>query len=87
MWCKVNFVLKPNFLNMEPAFKYVIWEFLEHNLTSETQLLAAVLYGTVLMINANRIPEMKLTFLPPGGKKERVGAPSPGLWLGLGHRR
>ena len=45
----------PIFLNMESAFKYVIWEFLEHNLTSETQLLAAILYGTVLMINAKKV--------------------------------
>ena len=40
---------------MESVFKYVIWEFLEHNLTSETQLLAAILYGTVLMINAEKV--------------------------------
>ena len=34
------------------------------------------------------IPEMKLTFLPPGGKRsslQRIGAPGPGVWqFGLG---
>ena len=33
---------------MEFAFKYGIWEFLIHDLTPETQLLAATGYGTDL---------------------------------------
>ena len=33
---------------MEFAFEYGIWEFLVHDLTSETQLLAATWYGTGL---------------------------------------
>ena len=35
-------------LNMEFAFKYGIWEFLILDLTPETQLLAAIGYGTDL---------------------------------------
>ena len=33
---------------MEFTFKYEIWEFLKHDLTPETQLLAAIGYGTDL---------------------------------------
>ena len=33
---------------MEFAFKYRTWEFLIHDLTPETQLLAAIGYGTDL---------------------------------------
>ena len=33
-------------VNMEFAFKYGIWEFLIHDFTPETQLLAAIGYGT-----------------------------------------
>ena len=33
---------------MEFAFKYGIWEFLIHDLTPETQLLAAIGYGNDL---------------------------------------
>ena len=33
---------------MEFAFKYGIWAFLIHDLTSTTQLLAAIGYGTDL---------------------------------------
>ena len=33
---------------MEFAFKYGIWEFLIHDLTPETRLLAAIGYGTDL---------------------------------------
>ena len=40
-----------DFLNMEFALKYVIWEFLKHNLTSETQLLAAIWHATVLIFD------------------------------------
>ena len=36
---------------MEFAFKYGIWEFLKHNLTSETQLLAATWHATVLIFD------------------------------------
>ena len=39
-------VVKKDFLNMEFAFKYGIWEFLIHNLTPETQLLTAIGYET-----------------------------------------
>ena len=35
-------------LNMEFALKYGIWEFLIHDLAPETQLLAAIGYGTDL---------------------------------------
>ena len=41
---KILFETK-DFLNMEFAFKYGIWEFLIHDLTSETQHLAAIGYG------------------------------------------
>ena len=37
-----------DFLNMEFAFKYGIWGFLIHDLTPETQLLAATGNGTDL---------------------------------------
>ena len=37
-----------NFLYMEFVFKYGIWEFLIHDLTPETQLLAAIDNGTDL---------------------------------------
>ena len=33
---------------MEFAFEYGIWEFLIHDLTPETQFLAAIMYGTDL---------------------------------------
>ena len=33
---------------MEFTFKYGVWEFLVHDLTPETQLLAAIGYGTDL---------------------------------------
>ena len=41
-------VVTKDFLNMELAFKYGIWEFLTHNLTPETQLLTAIGYETDL---------------------------------------
>ena len=37
-----------DFFNVEFAFKYGIWEFLIHDLTPETQPLAAKGYGTDL---------------------------------------
>ena len=37
-------------LNMEFAFKNGNWEFLIHDLTPETQLLAAIGYGTDLYV-------------------------------------
>ena len=40
--------LTNDFLNLEFAFKYGIWEFLIHGLTPETQLLGAIEYGTDL---------------------------------------
>ena len=43
-----------DFLNLEFAFKYVIWEFLIHDLTPETQLLDAIGYGTDLNLLCTR---------------------------------
>ena len=40
--------LTPLFSFVSFHLKYIIWKFLEHNLTSETQLLAAILYRTAL---------------------------------------
>ena len=39
-------LLKKDFLDMEFALKYEIWEFLINDLTPETQLLAAIGYAT-----------------------------------------
>ena len=43
--------LTSDFLNMEFTFRYGIREFLKHNLTSETQLLAAIWHATVLIFD------------------------------------
>ena len=40
---------------MELAFKYGNREFLKYNLTSETQLLAAILHATVLIFDIYKI--------------------------------
>ena len=44
-----------DFLNMEFVFKYGIREFLKRNLTSETQLLAAIWHVTVLISDIYKI--------------------------------
>ena len=41
---------------MEFAFEYGIWEFLIHDLTPETQLLAAIGYGTDLNFSMYKRP-------------------------------
>ena len=43
-------LINKGFLNMGFAFKYGILEFIMHDLTPETQLLAAIGYGTDLYI-------------------------------------
>ena len=42
-----------DFLNMEFAIRYGIWEFVKHNSTSETQLLAAIWYATLIRLVKN----------------------------------